>query len=87
LVAGILHDGLVTVTDLKQAMVVAGEVALRYFGTGVAVEWKGDGSPVTIADHSAEEAARTWISVRFPADTILGEEFGLTGSGSGRRPA
>jgi len=64
---------------------VAGDVALRYFGTGVSVERKGDGSPVTIADQSAEQAARAWISARFPNDTILGEEFGLTGTGSGRR--
>ena len=70
------------VTDVSR---VAGEVALRYFGKGVAVEWKGDGSPVTIADQSAEQAARAWISARFPNDTILGEEFGLTGSGTGRR--
>ena len=70
---------------VAEASKVAGEVALRYFGTGVAVEWKGDGSPVTIADQSAEEAARAWISARFPNDTILGEEFGLTGTGTGRR--
>ncbi len=76
-------------SELLQAVIdvsrVAGEVALRHFGKGVAVEWKGDGSPVTIADRSAEEAARAWISTRFPTDTILGEEFGLTGSGTGRR--
>ena len=70
---------------VAEASKVAGDVALRYFGTGVAVEWKGDGSPVTIADQSAEEAARAWISARFPNDTILGEEFGLTGTGTGRR--
>ena len=64
---------------------VAGDVALGYFGKRVAVEWKGDGSPVTIADRSAEEAARAWITSRFPGDPILGEEFGLTGSGTGRR--
>ena len=36
----------------------AGQVALRYFDTGVAVETKADQSPVTIADRSAEEALR-----------------------------
>lgn len=64
---------------------LAGQVALERFREGVAVEWKGDGSPVTIADRAAERAARDWISARFPADTILGEEFGLTGGADKRR--
>ncbi len=64
---------------------VAGDVALRWFGTGVAEERKTDGSPVTVADRSAEQAARAWIAARFPADEILGEEFGATGSGARRR--
>ncbi len=64
---------------------VAGDVALRWFGTGVAEERKADGSPVTIADRSAEEAARSWIAARFPKDDTLGEEFGATGRGSRRR--
>ncbi len=63
----------------------AGEVAQSYFGTGVAVEWKADGSPVTVADRTAEEAARAWILERYPNDAVLGEEFGLSGSASGRR--
>jgi histidinol phosphatase-like enzyme (inositol monophosphatase family) len=54
----------------------AGAVALAHFGRGLAVERKGDGSPVTIADRAAEEAARAWIAERFPADGILGEEGG-----------
>lgn len=63
---------------------VAGQVALRHFRTGVAVDVKGDGSPVTIADRAAEESARSWIAARYPRDAVLGEEFGDT-SGSGRR--
>ena len=54
----------------------AGGVALRHFRSGLTVEAKTDGSPVTIADRSAEETAREWITRRFPADGILGEEFG-----------
>ena len=54
----------------------AGGVALRHFRSALTVEAKTDGSPVTIADRSAEETAREWITRRFPADGILGEEFG-----------
>lgn len=64
---------------------VAGTVAMRYFKSSLAVEAKGDGSPVTIADKTAEEAARTWIAARFPNDAVLGEEFGFSGDYGGRR--
>ena len=33
---------------------LTGQVALRHYRTGVSVETKGDGSPVTIADRAAE---------------------------------
>ena len=42
----------------------------------VVVEIKSDGSPVTEADRAAELAIRSVIEERFPADAILGEEFG-----------
>ncbi|MEO7966384.1 MAG: inositol monophosphatase family protein [Gemmatimonadaceae bacterium] len=70
------------VTDVAR---VAGQVALRHFRTTLAVDTKGDGSPVTIADREAEEAARLWIGERFPSDAILGEEFGHTAGELGRR--
>jgi len=54
----------------------AGSIALRHFRSALTVEAKADGSPVTIADRSAEQAAREWITSRFPDDGILGEEFG-----------
>ncbi len=65
----------------------AGAVARGYFGTGVRIEWKGEGaaqSPVTIADREAEEAARAVIGRRFPGHGFLGEELGETGSRSVR---
>jgi histidinol phosphatase-like enzyme (inositol monophosphatase family) len=65
----------------------AGEVARRYFGTGIRVEWKGEGasrSPVTAADREAEQAARAVIAARFPAHGFLGEEFGETGARDAR---
>lgn len=61
----------------------AGDVSRRYFGTGIRVEWKGEGatrSAVTAADREAEEAARAVIGARFPEHGFLGEEFGETGS-------
>ena len=64
---------------------VAGDVALRHFGTRIDVEVKGDGSPVTIADRGAEQAARAWLEARFPGDGILGEEFGLARASARRR--
>ncbi len=77
-----------TDTLLEAVQVVArlaGDVALAHYRTALAVESKSDGSPVTIADREAEQAARAWIAQRFPADGILGEEFGATEGTSGRR--
>lgn len=67
------------------AAIVAGVVAMKHFRTGLSVETKNDGSPVTIADRSAEQAVREWIKARFPADGVLGEEFGEYRGTSGRR--
>lgn len=64
---------------------IAGDVALRHYRTALAVTTKADGSPVTIADREAEQAARTWLAERFPTDAILGEEFGETPGTSERR--
>ena len=64
---------------------LAGATAMGYFGRQLDIELKGDGSPVTRADREAEQAARAWIDVRFPADGVLGEEFGETRPGSRRR--
>ena len=54
----------------------AAAVALRYYRADLTVEMKSDGSPVTIADRQAEQAAREWIATYFPHDSIVGEEFG-----------
>lgn len=66
-------DLLAAVADVAR---LAGTVAASYFGTSVTVERKQDGSPVTIADREAENAARAWIGARFPDDGVIGEEFG-----------
>jgi histidinol phosphatase-like enzyme (inositol monophosphatase family) len=58
---------------------LAGQVALRYYRADIAVEAKQDGSPVTVADRSAEAAARAWIAAHFPDDAVVGEESGISG--------
>ncbi|MGQ9501996.1 MAG: histidinol-phosphatase [Anaerolineae bacterium] len=54
----------------------AGQLTLAYFQTDVDVEWKGDNSPVTVADRGAEKLMRRLIEKRFPSHAIIGEEFG-----------
>jgi histidinol phosphatase-like enzyme (inositol monophosphatase family) len=63
----------------------SGDVALDFFRKGVTVDIKGDGTPVTVADRTAEQTARDWIEKHFPQDGILGEEFGETRAGARRR--
>jgi myo-inositol-1(or 4)-monophosphatase len=52
---------------------------LEHFQKGIGWERKSDDSPVTIADHLAEQIIRDEIAKHFPGETILGEEQGLTG--------
>ena len=61
---------------VRDAALATADVALRHFRRGVTVEWKTDGSEVTVADRQAEETARAWISKHFPGDVVIGEEFG-----------
>jgi histidinol-phosphatase len=63
----------------------AGQCALRYFDTELAVEWKGDHSPVTVADRETELLLRTSLQQAFPGDGFLGEEYGDTPGTSGFR--
>jgi histidinol-phosphatase len=63
----------------------AGQLALRYFDVDVAVEWKDDRSPVTVADRDAETQLRTALLEAFPDDGFLGEEHGETPGTSGYR--
>jgi histidinol-phosphatase len=63
----------------------AGQLALRYFAQELAVEWKHDQSPVTVADREAEALLRTTLLGRFPDDGFLGEEHGERPGSSGFR--
>ncbi len=57
--------------------VSAGQLTLRHFqDSGLKVENKSDGSPVTAADREAEQHLRAGIAAAFPDDAIVGEEYG-----------
>lgn len=62
----------------------AGAVTLEHFGSA-AVEFKGDGSEVTVADRAAEEFVRASLREAFPEDGVVGEEGEEVPSRSGRR--
>src|SRR5882762_8214215 len=61
--------------------VAAPGIALQHFRTPLAVERKGDGSPVTVADRDIETHMRRMIRAAFPEHAIRGEEFAPEGSG------
>ena len=63
----------------------AGELTLGWFRqSDLTVEGKSDGTPVTIADRSAERLLRDRIAAAFPDDGIVGEEEPDTAGRSGR---
>jgi histidinol-phosphatase len=63
----------------------AAQVAMRYFDTALTIEWKGDLSPVTIADQETEQALRAGLLEAFPGDGFLGEEYGDSPGSTGYR--
>lgn len=63
----------------------AGRLALGHFDQGLAVEWKADRSPVTLADREAERLLRATLLGRFPHDAFLGEESGEQPGATGFR--
>jgi histidinol-phosphatase len=68
-----------------QALELADRITLSAFRRpSLAVETKADSSPVTEADRATEVAIRELIARERPADAVLGEEMGSTGSGARR---
>ena len=71
------HD-LDTLDRLRAIMVEAGEIALRYFRQGdqthARVDWKGDGSPVTEADHAVNAFLASELQALWPGAAWLSEE-------------
>jgi len=63
----------------------AGELTLHWFRrAGLAVEHKGDGSPVTEADLAAETFMRAELAAAYPDDAVIGEEHADAEGTSGR---
>ena len=60
-------------------------VILPHFRSGLEVQSKADGSPVTIADKNAEQCIIDLIREHRPNDGWLGEEFGAEEGTSGYR--
>lgn len=65
---------------MTEAARSAGEIALKYFRRGVEVMLKPDRSPVTRADHEAEQIIVEILGRAFPERGFLGEELGARGS-------
>ncbi len=64
----------------------AGELTQRHFRSAeLAIDTKGDGTPVTVADRGAEAQLRAEIGGLFPDDGIFGEEEAEHLGTSGRR--
>jgi histidinol-phosphatase len=70
---------------VAEVATIAGDIALEYYGASPAISIKSDGSPVSVADISAEQAAREWIELRFPEDGIMGEELSSVRERAARR--
>ena len=63
----------------------AGELTLHWFRSdSLAVDRKGDGTPVTQADRAAERLLRERIETGYPEDRVVGEEEAERAGTSGR---
>jgi histidinol-phosphatase len=76
---GVYMDAVAEVASL------AGNIARGYYGNNPDTRTKQDGSPVSVADIKAEQAARQWIELRFPDDGIIGEELPSVRASAARR--
>jgi len=63
----------------------AGQIALDHLKRGIDSSIKPDGTPVTKADKECESLIIDKIRQRFPADGILGEEYGTSVSSANSR--
>lgn len=66
-----------------RAAAAAGDVIMSHFRR-CDVDYKSDGSEVTIADREAERVIRGMIESAYPAHGILGEEYGESTKRDGR---
>jgi len=74
---------------LDQAVALAreaGKLTLEWFrSVDLAVDRKGDGTPVTAADRAGERLVRERLAATHPDDAVVGEEENDTAGSSGRR--
>ncbi|MDY7100420.1 MAG: inositol monophosphatase family protein [Actinomycetota bacterium] len=78
-----LRGRLDVATDVAR---LAGKLTLEWFRTsGLEVDTKADGTPVTMADKAAERLIREHLTRRFPDDGIVGEEEDDVAGTSGLR--
>jgi histidinol-phosphatase len=65
---------------------LADEITLgRYRASDLVVDTKPDMTPVTEADRTVEEVLRARLAQVRSSDAVVGEEFGASGGGGGRR--
>jgi 3'(2'), 5'-bisphosphate nucleotidase len=62
------------VDALLPAVLAAGRIEMRHFAAGVAVTTKADTTPVTVADHEAEEALLEGLRHAAPGVPVIAEE-------------
>jgi 3'(2'), 5'-bisphosphate nucleotidase len=62
------------VEALLPAVLAAGRIEVAHFAAGVAVEMKADTTPVTIADHEAEEILTEALHRTAPGIPVIAEE-------------
>ncbi len=60
----------------------AAEIALKYFGFDVEKTWKGDNTPLTLADTEINRFVIERIRSRYPEHSVLGEEESSKKAGS-----
>ncbi|MDX1738561.1 MAG: inositol monophosphatase family protein [Alphaproteobacteria bacterium] len=61
----------------EEAAAEAAKVSLGYFSGEFNVDYKGDESPVTVADRETEQVLRNILMSKFPDHGIFGEEHGI----------
>jgi histidinol-phosphatase len=77
------YDAEQALSAARDAAAAAADILRHYWNRGVAVEWKADATPVTVADREAEQAIRAILSRALPQASIFGEEYGLEGAREG----
>lgn len=62
------------VEALLPAVLAAGRLEMRHFSAGVTVSTKADATPVTVADHEAEEVLTAALHAAAPGIPVIAEE-------------